>query len=462
LEEKGSTMRTKNFRCLPHVLFLLSLVLSTTFLQPLTNADATVVSVSPSTVTVSMGQNFSIDVSIDSVADLYAWELKLSWNPSLLDFVGAAKGPFLEAGGTTYFTFALNATAGYVIVDCTLLGMVRGVNGNGVLTTMTFYVRNAGESPLNLYDVTLINSLELPISNTAVDGYGYFAYQHDVAVTNVTVSPLTVLPGELVNVNVTTFDQGANAEAFNITVYANTQTVGTQSVSLSSNSSTTVAFTWDTTGFAKGEYAISASASIVAGEVDTADNTKFADNNITILFPGHDVAVIDIEPFKTLVGQGYSMYVAFTAKNYGIFDETFNTTVYANTTIITIQTVTLGSGESYRFTSQWNTTGYIRSNYAISAYAEPVANETNTDDNTLVGGTVQVGVPCDVTGLVDGVPDGVTNMRDIGYITNRYGTRPGSPNWNPNADVAGPTPRLPDGTVNMRDIGEACANFGNK
>jgi hypothetical protein len=408
-----------------------------------------------------MGQDFSIDIRIDSVADLYAWELKLSWNPSLLDFVAAVKGPFLEAGGTTYFTYALNATAGYVIVDCTLLGMVGGVGGNGVLTTMTFYVKNGGECPLDLYDVTMINSLELPISNAAVDGYGYFTYQHDVAVTNVTVSPLTALPGETIGINATVLDQGANAETFDITVNANAQAIGTQSVFLSSNSSTTVAFTWDTTGFAKGEYTISASASIVVGEVDTIDNTRLAENDVTILFPGHDVAVIDVEPLKTLVGQGYSMYVAFIAKNYGIFDETFNTTVYANATIITVRSVTLASGESYRFTSQWNTTGFIRGNYTISAYTETVTNETNTDDNTLIGGIVQVGVPCDITGPMDGVPDGVTNMRDIGYLTDRYGTKPDSPNWDSNADITGPTQRLPDGTVNMRDIGEACAHFGN-
>ena len=453
-------MRAKDFTSLFCLLLLFSVILSSGIFVLPAEADSTTVSVFPSTVTASLGQNFSIDARIDSVADLYAWELKLSWDPFLLDLVNIVKGPFLDAGGSTYFTYGLNATTGYVTIDCTLLGMVKGVNGSGVLTTITFYVKNAGECPLNLYDVILVNSFEQPISNAAIDGYGYFMYQHDVALTNVTASPLAVPIGEPVGINVTAQNQGANPEVFNVTVYANARNIGIQSISLGSGSSTTVPFTWDITGFAKGDYAISASASVVSGEVDTTDNTGHADDNVTILYPGHDVSVTVVSPLKTLVGQGYSMYVAVTVKNYGIFAETFNTTVYANTTIITMQTTTLSSGKSYNFTFEWNTTGFIRGNYTISAYATPVTNETNTEDNTLIGGTVQVGVPCDVTGLFDGVPDGVTNMRDIGYITSKYGTKPGSSNWDPDADVTGPTRRLPDGSVNMRDIGEACANFG--
>ncbi len=67
---------------------------------------------------------------------------------------------------------------------------------------------------------------------------------------------------------------------------------------------------------------------------------------------------------------------------------------------------------------------------------------------------------CDVTGSVPGVPDGICNMRDIGYMCSHFGTTPSSLNWDPRCDVTGPTPNVPDGVVNMRDIGMATTHFG--
>jgi hypothetical protein len=49
--------------------------------------------------------------------------------------------------------------------------------------------------------------------------------------------------------------------------------IGTQTVTLESGASTTLTFTWNTTGFAKGNYTIWAYAWPVPGEIDTADNT---------------------------------------------------------------------------------------------------------------------------------------------------------------------------------------------
>ncbi len=424
-------------------------------------AVTTIISVSPSTITASAGQSFNIDIKITDVFDLYAWEFKLSWNSSLLNLVNVIQGPFLQSKGETYFTYKQNDTAGYLVADCTLLGMIPGASGSGVLATITFYVESGGECPLGLYDVILLNSFERPISCETVDGYGYFTHEHDIAVTNVNATPLIVLPDETVNINVTIQNQGEYAENFDVTVYANPEIIGTQQASLDSASSTTIQFAWNTAGLDKGEYVISALASPVPDEVDTADNTKIADYLVTILYNGHDVATVSVEPRKTLVGQGYCMHIAVTVKNYGVFNETFDTAVYVNETLIKTQTVNLASGEELELIAEWNTTNFTQGNYTTSVYAQILPDETNTDDNTMTNGTVRVGVPCDVTGPTKGVPDDVCDMRDIGYFCSKFGTTPSSPEWDSNCDVTGPTSRLPDGTVNMRDIGEACSNFGN-
>jgi hypothetical protein len=53
------------------------------------------------------------------------------------------------------------------------------------------------------------------------------------------------------------------------------------SVTLESGASTTITFTWNTSGFAYGNYTISAVADTVPGETDTADNT-FVDGLIKV------------------------------------------------------------------------------------------------------------------------------------------------------------------------------------
>ena len=74
---------------------------------------------------------------------------------------------------------------------------------------------------------------------------------------------------------------------------------------------------------------------------------------------------------------------------------------------------------------------------------------------------------CDVTGLVPGVPDGKTNMRDIGYIAAHFGARAPDtsktpiydPRWAPGVYGAGGADVYGDRKIDMRDVGLACAHF---
>jgi hypothetical protein len=145
-----------------------------------------VVSVSPSSVTSSVSQNFTINVNVSGVSDpygLYGWEFILTWNSTLLDAVNVTEGPFLKAATSTFFTSAVNATDGSVKVDCTLTGNVNGVTGDGTLASITFYVYNSGGCPLHLAETILVNSQGQPIQTQApVDSYGYFTVASDVAI----------------------------------------------------------------------------------------------------------------------------------------------------------------------------------------------------------------------------------------------------------------------------------------
>jgi len=430
------------------LLLLLVLPSFSTPVRPAELAATTVVSVYPSSVVASEGQDFDIDVITESVSDLYGWEFRLAWNAALLDVASVAEGPFLKGGGNTFFSYNVNASAGRVVLDCTLLGSVLGVSGSGTLATVTFHVKNSGQCLLDLYDVTLLNHLEETIPCQVNDGYGTFTGPHDVAVTDVQASQLTALPGTVVKVNVTVKNQGGYTEGFNVTAYANTAQIGRQYVSLASGLSTVVAFNWNTVGFGKGEYAISGEAGIVPGEADTSDNNKTANDKVTILYLGHDIAVVGARTVKTIVGQGYNETVEVTVKNYGSFAETFNTTANVNGMTIGTQTTTLASGNIVKLNFTWNTTGFAYGNYTISAAADAVENETDTTDNNLTDGWITVTIPGDVNG------DFRCEGKDIAIIAKAYGSLVGQAGYVSNADIND------DGKIDGKDIAVASKYYG--
>jgi len=127
---------------------------------------------------------------------------------------------------------------------------------------------------------------------------------HDVAVTNVTTSKNGCLPipvvceGYTARVNVTAENKGSFIETFNVTAYATNVTgsyvIGEQQTTLNPAENTTLAFTWNTAGFAYGNYTISAYAWPVPSETNTGDNI-FVDGVVTVVLAGdlNDDGIVD-------------------------------------------------------------------------------------------------------------------------------------------------------------------------
>ncbi|MCJ7768704.1 dockerin type I domain-containing protein, partial [Candidatus Bathyarchaeota archaeon] len=105
---------------------------------------------------------------------------------------------------------------------------------------------------------------------------------HDVAVTSLTTSKTVVGRGYLTLIDATLENHGGYDETVSVTFYTNTTAIGSiPNIVLTSGNSRNVAFPWNTTTFAKGNYTISAYAQPVSGETDTADNT-FVDGLIKV------------------------------------------------------------------------------------------------------------------------------------------------------------------------------------
>lgn len=165
------TINNKSIRLIFALVFLLTVMLSCqSNMTQLSGSPITIVFVHPPTNIVEVGQTFFIEIRISDVIDLYGWEFKLEWNPNLLDVFDVTEGPFLNQSGETFFTKRINNTEGSILVDCTLLGDIPGVNGSGILAYVEFHAENEGSCILDLHSTKLVNSLELLIPHTTNDG----------------------------------------------------------------------------------------------------------------------------------------------------------------------------------------------------------------------------------------------------------------------------------------------------
>jgi len=167
--------------------------------------------------------------------------------------------------------------------------------------------------------------------------------------------------------------------------------------------------------------------------------------------PMHDVAIIGVSLFRTVVGEGIptaftEIYV--TAENQGNLTETFDVTAYYDSKVIVTQTgVTLPAGENTTLTFIWYTSGLTKGHYTIKAVATVVPGELDTADNTFVNGALIVTIPGDCDG------DGFVYTKDLGMVGKSWRKSRGESKYIANADIDC------DGYVYTKDLGQVGKNW---
>jgi len=350
------------------------------------------VSIQPSVVSgLFAGDIFFVDVFVTNVTNLHGFQFLITYDTAVLTGVDYfAYNPFILAAPSE-----INDTAGYVAVSfSSWMGDTVGFTGSEPVVRIYFLVDSDGISLLHFGKSILSNVLGERIEHTLNDGvFTSVSGIHDIAVTGVGVTPTAVAPGESVAIYVTVWNQGTFPETFNVTVYYDSTAVGPpQTVtSMSPGTSQTLNFVWDTTGVSVGRYLIKAEASVVAGEIDTSDNLREG-GFVNIGY--HDVAVTSVLaiPPNVTVGQPVSIDVGIL--NEGAFTETFNVTVFYDSSPIETQTITsLPATSGQALTFIWNTTGISGGTYFIRAEASSVPDEIDIADNTYIDGSVTIVVP---------------------------------------------------------------------
>jgi hypothetical protein len=107
----------------------------------------------------------------------------------------------------------------------------------------------------------------------------------DIAVNDVSCSKSVVCQGYALRINVTVQNKRVYSTPFNLTTYANSSSTTTQQITLDPYETRILEISWNTSGFAKGNYTIWAYAWPVPGETDTTDNTLIG-ATVLVTIPG--------------------------------------------------------------------------------------------------------------------------------------------------------------------------------
>jgi hypothetical protein len=272
------------------LLTVISLSSATTSLSGQSPSTSTAIRVVPSPVSALLGDTLRVNITVTDVSDMAGYGFKLYWLRDKLNGTSILEGPFLKQAGSTYFNVVnfmdnYNSTHGLAWVTSVLLGPGPGVYGSGAVASISFKAKNIGSTGLWLSDTMLVDSAANKIPHTDVSGKAYITF-HNIAVTKVKPWKTVVGQGYSAKVNVTVQNQGNFTETFNVTAFASGKVFGSLlNVKLSNGTSTTITFTWNTTGFAMGNYTINATATPVPRETDTTDNT-YVDGKVQITIPG--------------------------------------------------------------------------------------------------------------------------------------------------------------------------------
>jgi len=276
------------------VLTLLSIsMLTLAFdIQPVKAEPITIVSVYPPKSSAAPGETFYINITVTDVTDLYAWNIMICFDPTILNATSLVRGLFLEQAGPTTWQMwevtypdepygVINNTLGYVIVGDVFMPPLppSGATGNGTLVRINFLVKTVGVTLLSFDEEqtklrTVEGSTGKPIPHETVDGVfdNRVPPEHELEVS--LTAPKQLPPGESTALNATVTNLGQNNETdVELSLLINDAVVSSVTIpELVTGASHDLSYFW--TPAVEGLYNVTAYAPPVPGENFTANNVQ--------------------------------------------------------------------------------------------------------------------------------------------------------------------------------------------
>ena len=122
-----------------------------------------------------LGETFTLDITAENIHDLAGWQFNIVYDPTMLEAVSVSEGNFLKSGNAT--TFFKKGSIDNAAGKITQLSSARlsedGVIGTGVLVSVNFRAKSAGQTRLKLENFQL----------ASIQGASIPAGPHEVSVT---------------------------------------------------------------------------------------------------------------------------------------------------------------------------------------------------------------------------------------------------------------------------------------
>lgn len=132
-------------------------------------SSTTIVSVSPDSSAVDVGNTFSVDVLVDSNAIVHGFEIVLDYDEGLLDVLEVTEGSLLKSSGYSTFWFVVT-NLDSVHVNDAILGPAE-VNGPGQLFSVKFKAKAVGQSGLIFKIVDIRDMANTTIPSKSINGH---------------------------------------------------------------------------------------------------------------------------------------------------------------------------------------------------------------------------------------------------------------------------------------------------
>jgi hypothetical protein len=153
------------------VLLISILLISPTFLRINTAQPpaTTNIYVDPPSLTLNTGLNFTINIDIENVMNLWQFGFYLNYTATLMNATGIVLGPFLFSPRHVILS-SINNTEGLVIFAAKSDSGAPPASGGGILASVNFTCLGEGTTPLHLFNTVLLDSLNQPILHGTIDG----------------------------------------------------------------------------------------------------------------------------------------------------------------------------------------------------------------------------------------------------------------------------------------------------
>ena len=342
-------------------------------------ADA-IVYVDPAVTYAIEGEAFYVDINVDDVTNLYGWQVRMSFNSSVVAFVNVTEGEFLmdQPEGTTG-ELRIENEEGYALFSWLTVGKYDGVDGSGTLATAEFLTLTRGESILN------ITSSHTYLQEMASVAGGYIPQKIPCTLENGFVSSLYTPP-------MPDFTYSPEMPQRNEAITFNASASDDEDGYI-------VSYLWDfgdetpavneTDPIATHTYTTGGAKTITLSVTDDTGLSKSKSSEIWIKF-AYDVAVTDVDLSSTRIDAGEPVSIDVTVANRGDETVSFDVVVYYGAMQIDTKAVNnLAPDTESTLGFSWNTEGVTPDNYVISAEADFDGDEY-PDDNLKGAGTITV------------------------------------------------------------------------